>query len=389
MRVQRQPIQNWNYIWLAQVTPAEHFMKSRTITIIALLVVMAAVAGTLAFPDLALRWWEYNEKMIRKVRGYIFPFFWINLGVAASVFLIEAIVVGWKQSSLHQLLHPNRSMRNDILTFLFNVLQVDYIIIFILTLGVFHKLKLGIYIAIGTNSGLLATAIPNPVIQMIIYVLAVDFTQFLQHYMHHRLSFLWPFHSYHHSATELNVLTANRGHPIQAEFTNNLITLLPLTLIGFPLVSLLIFRLIKNFLTFLHHSRLTWSWGWFGKYVLVSPLYHRTHHSALPEHFDKNLSVLFPMWDHIFGTHYHGKVAPVEMGLPDNSYNKSSFLDDMIMPFKMFRRKGENQNENQNGISHKRPGIALRRSLKPSLSDSNRSKVKMPARMKSVRTGKM
>lgn len=322
-------------------------MKSRTIAIIALGLIVVAVLGMMAFPDLAVRWYEYNAKMIRKVTGYIFPFFWINLGIAASVFVLEACVVGWKHSSLHQVLHPNRSMRNDLLTFFFNVLQVDYIVVFVLTLGIIHKLKLGIGVAFGANTGLLASAIPNPVIQLIIYIVVVDFTQYLQHYMHHKISFLWPFHSYHHSATELNVLTANRGHPIQAEFTNSVITVLPLTLLGFPLVSLLIFRVIRNFVTFMHHSRLTWSWGWFGKYILVSPLYHRTHHSVVPEHFDKNLSVLFPVWDHLFGTYYNGKIAPVEMGLPDNPYHKRSFMHDMIVPFTMFRRKKGNQNFNQ------------------------------------------
>jgi hypothetical protein len=49
---------------------------------------------------------------------------------------------------------------------------------------------------------------------------------------------------------------------------------------------------------------------------------------------------MFPLWDHLFGTYYKGSVAARETGLPDNPYNRKSFLDDMIVPFRMFRKKG-------------------------------------------------
>ena len=45
------------------------------------------------------------------------------------------------------------------------------------------------------------------------------------------------------------------------------------------------------------HLRLGWFTG-----VVVGPQYHRVHHSFAPAHIDKNFSVLFPFWDHLFRT---------------------------------------------------------------------------------------
>src|SRR5437762_1691657 len=79
----------------------------------------------------------------------------------------------------------------------------------------------------------------------------------------------------------------------------------------------------------LTHSMLPWRWGWFGKYVLYSPIGHRIHHSALPEHKDKNLGFLFPVWDWMFGTYYKGDVINEEVGVEDNYQNTRGLLFDL------------------------------------------------------------
>lgn len=315
--------------------------KRRTWILVAIGLVSAVCIAAFLFPDMAERWLRYNARMLRNIAQRAFPYVLIQLGLAAFVFLLEVVVIGWQKSSLRRLMHPDKSMRSDIYIFLVNIFQIDYAVIFLLTLGVIHKLELGIKTAIDLDQGLLATMIPNPTLQLAIYILLADFLQFLQHYIHHKVSFVWPFHSYHHSATELNILTGNRGHPVQVEFTNALITVLPLTLAGVPLVSLLAFRLLRNTLAYMHHSHLPWGWGWIGKYLIVSPAFHRIHHSVLPEHYDKNLAVLFPLWDHLFGTYYKGSTPPGEFGIPDSQFNKKGFLDDMLVPFRMLRKKGE------------------------------------------------
>ncbi|HLF62357.1 MAG TPA: sterol desaturase family protein [Saprospiraceae bacterium] len=315
-------------------------MKASTLYLIFIPVVLVMVAGILLFPDLASRWTDYNLLMLSRIVHRIVPFFFIHVGLAVGVLILEAYVVGWRQSSLYQFLRPDKSAVVDLVIFFVNALQLDYVLVFILTLGVFHKLKLGLTTGLGLEDGVLAM-VGTPALQVILYIIIADFVVFIEHLAHHKLSFLWPFHSFHHSATELNVLTAQRGHPIQSEFTNVLIAIVPLTIIGFPLVSLLLYRIVRNTVTFMHHSRLTWDWGWIGKYFLVSPAYHRIHHSVLEEHQNKNLSILFPVWDHMFGTFYKGDIAAKEMGFPGNPYHKKSFFDDILVPFRMLGKKAE------------------------------------------------
>jgi sterol desaturase/sphingolipid hydroxylase (fatty acid hydroxylase superfamily) len=75
---------------------------------------------------------------------------------------------------------------------------------------------------------------------------------------------------------------------------------------------------------------LPWRWGWFGKYVVYPPTGHRVHHSALPEHRDKNFAGIFPIWDHLFGTYYQGEDINEEVGVDDNYQNVRGLWYDMV-----------------------------------------------------------
>jgi len=54
---------------------------------------------------------------------------------------------------------------------------------------------------------------------------------------------------------------------------------------------------------FLIHSKIDSDWGWFGRYVIQSPVHHRLHHkldmSTPTGHFG-----MAPIWDRLFGTWY-------------------------------------------------------------------------------------
>jgi sterol desaturase/sphingolipid hydroxylase (fatty acid hydroxylase superfamily) len=38
------------------------------------------------------------------------------------------------------------------------------------------------------------------------------------------------------------------------------------------------------------------------EWFIITPRFHRLHHSQAPEHFNSNFAVLFTIWDRIFGT---------------------------------------------------------------------------------------
>lgn len=53
----------------------------------------------------------------------------------------------------------------------------------------------------------------------------------------------------------------------------------------------------------LRHTHLWVDFGWLDR-VLVSPAMHQIHHSEAPRHWDRNMGLLFSVWDQVFGTAY-------------------------------------------------------------------------------------
>ena len=73
---------------------------------------------------------------------------------------------------------------------------------------------------------------------------------------------------------------------------------------------------------FLLHSCLPWTYGWVGRWLVVSPANHRVHHSTLPEHQGRNYSISWVLWDRVFGT-YHEGCAACPIGYDGNGYNRA------------------------------------------------------------------
>jgi sterol desaturase/sphingolipid hydroxylase (fatty acid hydroxylase superfamily) len=128
-------------------------------------------------------------------------------------------------------------------------------------------------------------------------IVAMDGANWLAHYADHRLGFLWRFHALHHSQEELSVLTSFRAHPLM--HTTGFI------LATFPVVALMPTRAIAPVLITvyvcigtLQHANLRWTFGPLGR-VLVSPAYHRHHHSLAAECV--NLGVVLTIWDVLAG----------------------------------------------------------------------------------------
>lgn len=139
-----------------------------------------------------------------------------------------------------------------------------------------------------------------------------DFVDYWTHRTLHRGS-LWRIHAIHHSPEEMNWLSSSRVHPL-----NDLITrscqLLPILILGFSAVSILtVVPLVAFYVMFLH-SNVRWDFGPL-RWILVSPAYHRWHHTSDDEGLDKNFAGIFPIWDVLFGTAYFPRSLPKKYGL--------------------------------------------------------------------------
>lgn len=148
----------------------------------------------------------------------------------------------------------------------------------------------------------------------LLLVVLFDLGDYLAHLALHRIPLLWELHKVHHSATFLSPVTSFRVHPCEA-----LVYTVGHSVIIAPLLGALSFfyrlnvtdlvdlmfttNLAVLVLTFNHlkHSHVQISLGPLD-YVLISPHMHQLHHSCRLEHWDKNLGLIFSLWDWAFGT---------------------------------------------------------------------------------------
>lgn len=141
-----------------------------------------------------------------------------------------------------------------------------------------------------------------------------DFLRFFHHWLMHKVSWLWPYHSVHHSARVLTPITLYRTHPVEAAMAavRNSISLgvstgvfiflfeSRFTLVTFFGVNL--FGQLFNFLgSNLRHSHVPLTFGIFER-VFISPKQHQIHHSRALEDRDKNFGVSLSVWDAMFGS---------------------------------------------------------------------------------------
>ena len=183
----------------------------------------------------------------------------------------------------------------------------------------------------------------------IAFVLIGDFMIFFGHWLQHKVPFLWQFHKVHHAAEVLNPMTLYRQHPMDYLVTGALVGIATATLTAlfsyvfsspfslFTFGALNVVTLSFYLLGYnLRHSHVRMSYGPTADKWLVSPVQHQLHHSCIEKHFDKNMGLIFAIWDRLFKTHYiPEKDEPIEWGLPNHEAKEfSSAYQCYILPFK-------------------------------------------------------
>ena len=147
--------------------------------------------------------------------------------------------------------------------------------------------------------------------QIVVGLLVADFLFYWGHRLFHRKP-LWYLHAVHHSPPTLDWLSAVRSHPID-DAVMAVIQTVPLLFLGFdPAVFAAVTPIIAVWSVF-SHANLTWDLGPL-KYAILTPRFHRWHHTSEEEGIDKNFAGLFPIYDIVFGTWYMPKSLPTRFG---------------------------------------------------------------------------
>jgi sterol desaturase/sphingolipid hydroxylase (fatty acid hydroxylase superfamily) len=131
-------------------------------------------------------------------------------------------------------------------------------------------------------------------------LLIYDFYQWLHHFVRHKVAWLWQFHVIHHSQTELNLFTDLRVH-FGEYLAAHVLTFIPLFALNLTPFAIMGVGFFTIWYTRFIHTNVRTNLG-FLKHILVTPQYHRVHHSIETRHYDKNFGVLFTLWDRVFGT---------------------------------------------------------------------------------------
>jgi len=205
---------------------------------------------------------------------------------------------------------------------------------------------------------------------VVVTLVLMDGANWLAHRAEHRFAPLWRVHALHHSQEELSVLTSFRAHPLSHIPGFFLATVPVVALMGSRgMAPLLITAYVC--LGTLPHANVPWSFGPLGR-VVVSPAYHRLHHSVDgPDGL--NLGIVLTVWDVLAGRARFpvGHAPACRTGLADRSVrieqepggrrHPAILLSQLAGPFVDRVDGGRIRQVNRDRWAGRRPGIRRRR----------------------------
>ena len=145
-------------------------------------------------------------------------------------------------------------------------------------------------------------------VSLLLYLVVFDFVDYWVHRGQHRFEWWWQLHALHHSQRQMTVWSDNRNHLLDDLLRDTVMVVVAL-LIGIAPGQFIAVVAFTQLLESLSHANVRLSFGPLER-LLVSPRFHRLHHSIGIGHESEgkgtlggcNFAVLFPVWDLLFGT---------------------------------------------------------------------------------------
>ncbi len=139
---------------------------------------------------------------------------------------------------------------------------------------------------------------------LLVAVVVLDLTVWAQHVLFHAVPALWRLHRMHHADLDFDLTTGLRFHPIELLLSFG-IKATVIVAIGAPALAVLVFEAILSSLALFNHSnaRLPLVIDRVLRWFIVTPDFHRVHHSWYPRETNSNFGFNLSLWDRLLGTY--------------------------------------------------------------------------------------
>ena len=237
---------------------------------------------------------------------------WFLFG-CIQIFLIIVVLRTWERlAPAEQQERFAKASRADVLYTLFHRLGIFHGLVFITLSGFFfgvdsilHDFRFDRLNVESWWPGV--TSIPA--VSFLIYLVLLDFVDYLYHRASHVFNWWWQLHALHHSQTVMTAWSDNRNH-ILDDIMRAVVMSFVALMFGVSPGQFILLIALSEFIQSWQHANIKTHLGP-AKYLLVSPMFHRMHHAVGYGHEAKgkpgvlggcNFGVLFPWWDMLFRT---------------------------------------------------------------------------------------
>lgn len=141
--------------------------------------------------------------------------------------------------------------------------------------------------------------ITHPMLYWTVLLIFQDFLFYWLHRVDHYCRLFWAVHVTHHSSEEFNLTVGFRSSVFQPLY--RFMYFIPLSLVGFNPLDVMFMYAATQIYGILIHTKTVGKLGII-EWVMSTPSHHRVHHASNTIYLDKNMGMVFIIWDRLFGT---------------------------------------------------------------------------------------
>lgn len=141
-------------------------------------------------------------------------------------------------------------------------------------------------------------------LEIVLAMLFLDAAIWAQHLVMHHVPFLWAIHRVHHADEDLDASSGIRFHPFEQILSLGF-KLAVIALLGADPLAVFLFELILNGSAMFNHASISLP-VWADRLLrlsIVTPDFHRIHHSIRKAETNSNFGFCLSIWDRMFRTY--------------------------------------------------------------------------------------